>query len=210
MVMDHLAAVFPHTFPIWFRVAGRFAFVGFAYLVAEGCRKTSCIEKYIVRLGILAVISEIFYDFCFSREFSFIEDMNTVWTLFIGAVVIYVLTRVKGRALPYVYVLCILMACLFADIDYGVYGVILIVLYYFFEKKRDILICTALVFTVKYRALIYPWSIYTIYYIFSIAACLLPVLYNKKRGRKVKYFFYAFYPLHLLIIGIFRVIGEFL
>ncbi len=210
MAADHLAAVFPQTFPLWFRMVGRFSFVGFAFLVAEGCRKTGNIENYIFRLGLLAAVSEIFYDFCFGYGLSFTHNMNTVWTLFAGAAVIYCLTKVAGKILPLIYACCIIVSCLFLDVDYGVCGVLLIVMYYFCRSNIEIFISTALMFTIKYIRLIYPFSVYTIYWLFSVTACILPILYNNSRGKNIKYFFYVFYPLHLFIIGIFRLLGEFI
>lgn len=207
MVFDHTQIMFPEYTPLWFRLVGRFAFPAFAFLIAEGCRKTSSMEKYIFRLGILAVMTELPYDLAFGHEsISYISDMNIIFTLFTGALMIYVLTRIYNKPLKLFLILYILFMGKLVELDYGFYGVILIVGYYYIREKWQIMLFTAVLFFIKWMRYIYPPSFLTAFCIVSCFGWLLPVLYNGKRGREPKYMFYVLYPLHIIILGILRYI----
>ena len=97
----------------------------------------------------------------------------------------------------------------FLQVDYGAYGIAVIFLFYVFSKifpNQKILMCFnfALVTTIKYLPDIisYP-SVAYVYVSCIIFTCiaLIPIcIYNGKQGLKVKYLFYAFYPVHLLVL----------
>lgn len=78
--------------------------------------------------------------------------------------------------------------------DYGMGGVILIVLMYCLRKYRILLLFVS-----------WAWmSWYNSFEIYAVPAFLLLACYNGKRGRQNKYFFYFFYPVHLLLIWLVR------
>ena len=62
MLVDHIGVTFPEATPFGFRAVGRLAFPIFVYLLAEGFRHTKAPEKFLMRLFIFAIISEIPYD----------------------------------------------------------------------------------------------------------------------------------------------------
>ena len=58
MLCDHLwATLFPAQ--EWMTCVGRLAFPIFAFMIAEGCYYTSNVKKYMLRLFLFAIISEI-------------------------------------------------------------------------------------------------------------------------------------------------------
>ena len=68
MLVDHIGVVFPTILsdmglPAWTdllpRLIGRLAFPIFAYFVAEGCRRTRFFSRYLIRLGLFALISQV-------------------------------------------------------------------------------------------------------------------------------------------------------
>ena len=85
-----------------------------------------------------------------------------------------------------------LAATLRTDYSYG--GVILIVLMYLFQKYR-----------IPGLFISWAWlSWYNNLELYAAPAFFLLACYNGKRGRQHKYFFYFFYPVHLLILWLVR------
>ncbi|MGF6905657.1 TraX family protein [Fusobacterium sp. PH5-44] len=120
--------------------------------------------------------------------------------------------------------------------DYGFYGVLLIVVLYIYRENRwkkyllssvvlimsyssDILITMikyiltsanikeSLPLVINYIIESVPWGTYFAYITFSIFTFIIMELYNGKKGKNInKYLFYGFYPIHLLLLGILRLI----
>ena len=98
MLLDHSYVVFPFSLPfIFFRYIGRIAFPVYAYMIAQGCKHSGDIRKYLLRLGIFAIISEVPFDLAFRNEISFISDTNIFYTLFLGTACIAVYQKITGR-----------------------------------------------------------------------------------------------------------------
>jgi len=106
MLLDHIGMVFPAYVPGIFRAIGRIAFPIYAYMIAQGCKHTKDINKYLLRLGIFALISEIPYDIAFfhymrddtfNLGINFIRNTNVFYTLFLGAACIAVYEKLKTK-----------------------------------------------------------------------------------------------------------------
>ncbi|MDE7221357.1 MAG: conjugal transfer protein TraX [Oscillospiraceae bacterium] len=109
MIIDHTAAVF--SFPPFvnslMRGIGRMAFPIYAFLIAEGCRYTRSREKYLLRLGVFALISEIPFDAAFfpgtvRLGWNFFQLTNVFYTMFFAAACIHIwetLRRQSGKVL---------------------------------------------------------------------------------------------------------------
>ena len=109
MLIDHTGAVFPVSTPFILRLIGRIAFPIYAYMIAQGCKHTKNINKYLLRLGIFALISEIPFDIAFKRytmdgvlnlNINFFAETNVFYTLFLGAACIAIYERVKTKKRP--------------------------------------------------------------------------------------------------------------
>lgn len=72
------------------RAVGRMAFVLFAYLTAEGFLHTRSRPKYLLRLTLLALVSEVPFDLAFSGQIVDSTGQNTLFTLSIGVLVLIV------------------------------------------------------------------------------------------------------------------------
>ena len=72
-------------------VIGRISFPMFAWFTAEGCRKSLRPGKYLGRLAIFAVLSEIPFQLCFLNRIEF-GCNNVIFTLLLAAVGIYACT----------------------------------------------------------------------------------------------------------------------
>jgi len=102
MLVDHAGIIMPEAFGLphgmnIFRVIGRLAFPIFVYLVAEGFRHTKSPEKFLLRLGIFALISEIPFDIAFKAQINFFAETNIFYTLFLGGAAIYTYEKISAR-----------------------------------------------------------------------------------------------------------------
>ncbi len=233
MLIDHIAAVLviplqPFLFEVFgvdyvvtyygnyvMRCVGRLAFPIFAYGITQGCAYTRDPKKYLLRLGVFALISEIPFNLAIERELTF-GMHNVLFTLFLGAVCCFLWEYFASRGRAWIAVVLsvgIIALAQFADTDYAGIGVACIFLpYVFFEKKSWRLLCVAACVAVEY-VLIYNWPLLAAGQGFSPASAFfllgglcgvgLLALYNGKPGsKKAKYFFYGFYPAHLLLLAV--------
>ncbi|MEG1942513.1 MAG: TraX family protein, partial [Angelakisella sp.] len=92
MLIDHIGYMF---FPdmIIFRLIGRIAFPIFAFFVAEGIRFTHDRKKYLTRLLLLAVISEIPFDLMRNGSAFSPSSQNVCFTLAVGVVCVWLLEK---------------------------------------------------------------------------------------------------------------------
>ncbi|MDR1320828.1 MAG: conjugal transfer protein TraX [Gracilibacteraceae bacterium] len=112
MLTDHTGAIFPT--PYWLRFIGRIAFPLFVYFVAEGCARTRNINRYLFRLGLFALISEIPFDIAFGPSFGgegvdFLRFTNVFYTLFLGVLAVSVYNGVSAFRRPPVALLPLLL-----------------------------------------------------------------------------------------------------
>lgn len=190
MIIDHTGAVlFPTN--LLLRYIGRISFPIFCFLLVEGFFHTRDVRKYIVRLGAFALISEIPYDLAFRRTVLEFEHQNVFFTLFIGVIMMYVLE--KSAELP-IKVIDVLLAMWFASFlctDYRFKGILLIAIYYFLRENRLGKFGFGAVWN-----FIWNWKVQ----MYGAIASIPIALYNGQRGPSMKYFFYVFYPAHLLVL----------
>ena len=174
---------------------GDLAFPLFCFMLIEGFQHTRSVKKYLTRLLIFALISEVPFDLTFYGELIHAAHQNTLFTLFIGLLVVSIinslfladnLNYILRSLLMATVIGCGCLAARMLNVDYSFYGIVTIVILYFLRFDRRLqLFGGAMSFTYKLSA---------------IPAFLILLMYNQKRGLKLKYIFYAFYPLHLLII----------
>lgn len=177
------------------RMIGRIAFPIFCFLLVEGFRHTHNPRKYAIRLFLFAAISEIPFDLAFSSKVLEFEHQNVFFTLAIGLVTMIIYKRVEEKEYKKPFVRLVLQiatglagACAaeLLHTDYGMLGVLVILLFYIMRQNRmHQIVCGMVLFAENMTA----WFAF------------LPILgYNGKRGWNVKWIFYAFYPVHLLIL----------
>lgn len=208
MLIDHTGAVlFPQHF--YLRLIGRLAFPIFAFLIARGYSYTHDLKNYMLRLLIFAFISQPPFYYAF-KDVSSDIGLNIFFTLFLGLCAVYIYENLKNP-LGIIMVILISISASLLNTDYGFYGVLLIFLFYVFKDKLWGTLLSVISLNIIYMIYIYIF-IYTHYsYIpaptvrifnecFSMLALPLIFMYNGKKGRKLKWAFYIFYPLHLTII----------
>ncbi|MCL1808685.1 MAG: conjugal transfer protein TraX [Clostridiales bacterium] len=224
MLTDHVGVVFD--VPAVFRGIGRIAFPIYAFMIAQGCVHTKNINRYLARLGIFAIISEIPYDMVFSgknaaidfyADVSFLNSTNIFYTLFLGVACIALYEKLNTLRIPQVFpgkgengevavgqrlfsliaVLPPALAAYALDVDYGVFGVCWIFALYLAGPGNKI---TRGLVLAAGAVCLYWYSIF--YLSFAIVPVVCVSLYNGKQGPKAKWAFYAFYPVHLAALAL--------
>ena len=200
--------VFSRDFYYATRVIGRIAFPIFCFLLIEVLFHTRSRWKYLFRLGLFAVISEIPFDLAFhGKWWDYAGGQNVFFTLLIGLAACATWEWLTNGNDPNCHPQFGLAAMLFAigtvvtaewlDTDYGGLGVLLILVMYLLRERpfaRDLL---------SFGVLYLMFRISGSHWIEVFGALSFPLfhLYNGQRGRQNKYFFYIFYPAHLLLLA---------
>ena len=192
MVIDHAGAVFVErgiTYT-WLRCIGRLAFPIYCFLLVEGFHHTRNVMKYITRLGIFAVISEVPFDLCFEGKLWDPGHQNVYISLLMGVTLLAILERIGGITLKLLVIASFCITAQEIHCDYRYIGILMVL---FFELYRETPLMknfTQLLCNIKFSSLLQNAGI----------LALIPIaLYNGKKGPSMKYFFYAVYPVHLLI-----------
>lgn len=187
MLIDHIGAVF---FPavIGFRAIGRLSFPLFAFGIAQGVTYTSDFRKYFLRILMAAAVSQPIYMKLFA-----LTQLNPLFMLAWGALALYFWREEKK-----VFAGILLLGAYFADMSYGWYGVWTIFFFGFYGMKESLCFYGQVALNVLYGLTTGAWvqilSLFSFGFLdgkWRIAAL------SKKLPR---YFFYVFYPLHLLVL----------
>ncbi len=195
MTIDHAGAALYPEHPV-LRYIGRLSYPLFAYLLVLGLESTRNTKNYISRLLLFALISQVPFDLAFGVQPW--EHMNIFFTLSSGAFFIY--SYEKNSYLS----LLPLVASAVLPFDYGIYGILAIGCFYFLRRNRELGVALFILLNLLFLPV---WS----YQFFALFSLPLILLHNegwivfKKIGEKAdyplwrKYFFYVYYPLHLLV-----------
>lgn len=172
------------------RMLGRIAFPIFCFLIAEGVANTKNIKKYMARLFIFAVISEIPYNLMSGGNILHIAKQNIFFTLFFGALMIWTHSNVNVKLTKLLLMSLIAAMAILLRVDYGLQGVLLIFLMHLLKQYPAAQIVFA-----------YPLLSGSI----MAMSSFVPIsMYNGERGfiktGAVKYIFYFFYPVHILVL----------
>lgn len=220
MLIDHLGYLF---FPknMALRAIGRLAFPIFAYFIAEGCRYTKNKVRHFLQISILALICQIVYYFFASDTTLFVLVSFSLAELAIFALQYFKKTCFEKdtklwkkllSALPFIAIVVgVAVLCNYATMDYGFWGFMLPVIVSLcdfkdvnvsenFQKQVDNPFTKFLLFTIGLLLLYYFLSPH-LPKVYSLLTLPLIALYSGEKGKaKLKYFFYLFYPLHLVLL----------
>lgn len=185
------------------RSIGRLAFPVFCFLLVEGFIHTRNVYKYAGRLFLFALISEIPFDLALKSGWYDPSKQNVYFTLLLGLLVLIGISWCEkiceGNTIKRILCLLLSFAVLWIgmelanrmDTDYNFKGVFLIAILYLSRSSR-LVQCMAGAAGVSWE-LPAPLGFIPVY------------LYNGKRGLRMKYFFYWFYPVHLLLLHVLEV-----
>lgn len=206
MVIDHVGlAFFPNL--LIFRAIGRLAFPLFAWLIANGAYHTKDIKKYLERLFIFALISQIPYMLFVNSIGVDRISLNIFFTLFLGLLVIAIYKMTNNKIL---LAASLIISAVFAQIiraDFGLVGVLSVFFFFiYFKDFPKLFISQFMIFTVLNSIILYAQrgnSIPDLLIVQPVTLLSLIFVYqynNKKGYASLKYLFYLIYPVHLLII----------
>ena len=172
----------------------------FAMLLVEGFRHTAHFEKYLIRVGVLALVCELPYHFAMDGKLFALCSSNPVFALLICLVILFFFNRYCDKSLKNTAMKALIFAaaflwCRMLNVEHGVCLVIFVaVLWYAREKSNAramLAFCGAMACT-----------LFDMYYIAAGLACIMLHRYTEERGEQNAAFNYAFYPVLLLAVGI--------
>lgn len=179
------------------RNIGRCAFPIFCFMLVEGFRYTHNRKAYAIRMLIFALVSEVPFDLGLYDVPFYWEHQNVIFTLLIGLLMMMTWEEIGESikkagprvALQFVSAFGWGLIAYLMKTDYDYKGIALILVFYLFRYTR--------VWQITAGALAMFWEWPAV-----LSSSVLLLFYNGKRGKGHKYFFYVFYPAHLLLLFI--------
>ncbi len=217
MICDHLwAKVVPGN--DWMTYVGRMTFPIFAFMISEGFIHTSNLKKYISRLLVFALISEIPFNLFYGGSWFYPYHQNVMFTLLFGLLAIMLIDKARknkdAKTIVKSALLVVLLgiASFIGFVDYGFWGFLIVVMFYLFRdfpfawlaQLAAMVIINCELFEGQFIIVdLFGKSFEFATQGFAVFS-LIPIwLYGGKKGRSSKimqYGFYAFYPLHMILI----------
>lgn len=202
---------------------GRLAFPIFAWFTAEGCKKTKAPKKYLLRMLIFAILSEIPFRLCFYGRITGFITGNVIFTFLFSALAIFASQWLREKKLPYGLAVLIpsliaMAACWMIYTDYNAWGCALVLLLYYMPNEKGRLLglgAWITLFQLIWKGsnggsltwisgndynLLLQWMV-------EMLAVLFLAAYNGEKGSDkpwAKWLFYWFYPIHLLLLYLIR------
>ena len=219
MLMDHLwATLLPAR--EWLTCAGRVAFPIFAFMAVEGYFHTRSFKKYILRMLLFAVLSEIPFDLMYGGTWFYPVHQNVLWTFLLGLLGVWLMEQVGKKGKTWMYLLvCVLVVpaglvlgtlCM---VDYYGVGVLTVFGFYFLHGRKwwCFLGQLAALYWLNVEllgGLMYPVQLFGMEFELCqqglALLALIPIwLYRGRQGyhsKPFQYLCYAFYPVHILLL----------
>ena len=220
MTIDHLTSViWPGYHYEWWiillHIIGRLTAPTMWFMIVEGFHYTHDVKKYASRLFIFAIVSHFAYNFCFGIPFvpfktGPFNQTSVMWPLAWGVVALYMFKGEKCSSWPQWLktVLFILICAVCFPSDWSSIAVLSIVYINdnYGNLKNQIL---AMMLCVLMYSIVWFFAIDKVYAFILLGVIIVwPFManYNGQRGKwkGMKWFFYIYYPLHLVLIGLLR------
>lgn len=208
MTIDHVGYILlPRVLIL--RAIGRLAFPIFAYMIAEGCRHTRSMGKYLAGLMVSGFVCQTVY---WVAMRSLYMCIMVTFSLSVGLIWLIQEAEEKKTAAAWATVVAGVFLALFATevlpgllqgtdygVDYGFVGVMLPVTVYLCKKRwQELAVMTLLLSWLAWGSTVVQW--------YALAALPLLALYGGHRGKwKLKWMFYIYYPVHLAAIWLLYV-----
>ncbi len=217
MLLDHIGWTFlAFDSPVsqLFHVLGRITAPIMCFFIAEGYSHTKNVKKYLLRLLVFAVLSQIPWCVMHSQSFAALS-FNMIFTLFFALLAVCAEAKIEN---PTLRVLAVFL-CAAATIksDWYVFAVLWSVIFYKYKAEPKKAVVSFSAVSLLYTSYMFYLNINAgndllksfLSVLFTFGTFLsLPLLFSydetKRPNKKSRFVFYVFYPLHLLILGIIK------
>lgn len=173
----------------------------FTVLTVDGFSRTASVKKYLLRLGLLAVICEVPFHFALTGEFLNSSPRNPVFGLVLVVAMLYLLRYYAGKSMKQISIriLVLIAACLWAGMLQVEYGVPMVLMAFFLWELRQ----REMMAYLAASAAALVCTVGSPLFLFAPFGFLLTHFYNGEEGRVApKPVEYALYPLILVLIGL--------
>ena len=200
MTIDHIGAIIYPNIDA-FRIIGRISFPIFCFLLVEGFKHTHNRFRYFIRLLLFAIITQPIYDYAFNNH-----ELNILFTFSLSFLLLSSIEFIKKiinkynkgienylyKTISYLLIYIIfLILSIILNVDYQALGVSLVLIFYL---SPNILLSLLLYLIIAITLDVNNIQLY------SLISFIFIYFYNGKKGKNIKYFFYLYYPLHLLLL----------
>ena len=213
MLLNHIANIFLVPGTLWYEVLvdiGYFTAITMCYFLVEGFRYTHSRKQYALRLFGFGVVSQVPFSMAFAQngilEF---QDFNMMFTLFLCFCILLCIETIRNRFLRGVLIVLLILGSLFCD--WALLAPVFTLLFAWAGGNR-----TRQKAAFGAAALLYGgmaglgsgqvWEAVGCAVPILVSAFVILYLYNGRRAARgrtfYKWFFYAFYPAHLLVLGL--------
>lgn len=217
MLCDHTWGTVAVQFPALTAI-GRLAFPIFAFQIAEGFCLTHDRKRYLKRMFLFALLSEIPFNLMVSGGPIDPMDQNVLFTFCLALLAMMPLewAKKKGKA-PFLGMLIVVLPVSYlvgfiTMVDYYGYGILMVLVFYLFREARFgwiwELVCLFYINWEMIGGLVYEVPVFGHTWILpeqgiAVLSLLLIWLYNGRQGphsKKIQYACYAFYPVHITLL----------
>lgn len=188
MLIDHIGFIFFPGVDV-FRIIGRIAFPLYSWFLVQGYLHTKNIKKYMWRLFYLACISQVPYTLALKSW-----EFNVIFTLLLALFGLYAMDHIKDEGSKSLILIGVLGASLLIPMDYGMYGVLLVLIYRYFSSWK--MVAGHLFLNLLYAMAFGGLQLFSI-----LGTALLFISPAVFRSIPVhKWIYRSFYPAHLLLL----------
>ena len=225
MLCDHLwGTIVPGN--DWLTCIGRISFPIFAFLIVEGYFHTGNLKKYVCRILLFAILSEIPFNLAMGSRWFYPIHQNVLWSFLISLGLIHwnEKARTAGKMWMRILIGCVTVLLgyivgLVTMVDFYHAGIMTVLVFYFFRQRKwwsyaGQAIClwyinTEMLGGFSYELQLFGQTYFLVRQSFALLA-LIPIwLYRGKQGyhsKTLQMVYYMFYPLHLLILGVIKIL----
>lgn len=192
MIIDHIGKFWGIEI---FRVIGRLSFPIYCFLISKGIKKTKDIKKYMIRLLVLAIVSQCIWSYIG------VNVLNVLFTYFLFVQIMYF---IKNKSYVLASVAFMISLWISPMLDYGIFGLILLFMFYYVEDIE-----VKMILMISFVLYFYAQGLLSFKSIFSLLSIFIIEIYDKpkyyKSFKKYNQLFYIAYPLHLIVLfGIYK------